>query len=118
MVVWLVFGRAMMEVEDAGMVAAAIATTVSSGPGEEVVEDAILIVADCVDARMGFGVKLGWLDRRGIGSLAVTTSVQVHNKIYKVQTLLLVLRVHGNSQHDTGCLPDTLRQLVHCGGMF
>lgn len=69
MVVWLVFGRAMTEVEDAGIVAAAIAAAASSGPGEEVAEDAILIVADCVDARMGFGVNLDWADRRGIGSL-------------------------------------------------
>jgi len=45
MVVWLVFGRGMMEMVDAGMCAVEGATP-SSGPGEEVIEDAMLAMAD------------------------------------------------------------------------
>jgi hypothetical protein len=76
---------------DAGM-GIIVAVAASSGPGEEVVDDALLVGADWVGTYLGFVASLGWVDRRGIGSLAVTMLVQGHNKICEARTLLLVLR--------------------------
>lgn len=90
MVVWLVFGREITEVVDAGM-DAIVGETPSSGLGEDVVGDAAP-VAIWTGARLGFVASLGWVDKRGIGSLAAATSIQSHNKIFKARTLLLVLR--------------------------
>jgi hypothetical protein len=45
MVVWLVFGCVITEVVDAGM-GTIVAVAASSGPGEEVADDAPLVGAD------------------------------------------------------------------------
>jgi len=63
----------MTEVVVAGM-DAIVGEALSSGLGEDVAEDAAPD-ASWIGARLGFVASLGWVGNRGIGSLAVATSM-------------------------------------------